>query len=487
MIKYYLNHRNNLNYFALALLVTLSITARTQEQKDTNIDTHTSGIKTPFQAPEKVDVTPLAQDKEIKKRLQKVLVATKWFLNPGVWVNEGIVFLQGEAESAEVRKWASELAHNTQDVVAVVNQMTVRQPLLWDFSPAWQGVLVLWHDFAISLPFIAFGLITFAISVGLGILMTRGSRKLLARKVRSKLLRDFIARAIGIFVILIGMYLILRISGLTQLALTVLGGTGLIGLILGIAFRDITENFLSSIFLSIQQPFKTGDLIEVTSVTGYVQQLNMRTTVLMALNGAIVQIPNAVVYKSNLKNFTTNINRREDFVVGIGYDDSIIEAQEIARKVLAEHPAILRDPEPWVLADNLGTTTINLRIYFWLNGTEYSWLKVRSSVIRLVKRAFQEHGISMPDAAREIIFPDGVPVTITEQTAVETPAPTQHKPSLKASSPKSSEEISTKAEVGLSSEDQVIQEQARKIPMESSKNLLRNDRSQAAKDKKKDS
>ena len=155
-------------------------------------------------------------------------------------------------------------------------------------------------------------------------------------------------------VFLFGTYIVLRVSGLTQLALTLVGGTGLIGLAVGIAFREITENFLASIFLSIQRPFETADLIEVSGVTGYVQQLNMRTTIVMALDGNLVQIPNASVYKSNIRNFTTNSNRREDFVVGIGYDDSINQAQEIALRVLADHPAILSDPEPLVLADSLG-------------------------------------------------------------------------------------------------------------------------------------
>ena len=163
-----------------------------------------------------------------------------------------------------------------------------------------------------------------------------------------------VAISAGALVVLLGTYIVLRVSGLTQLALTLLGGTGLIGLAVGIAFRDITENFLASIFLSIQRPFEAGDLIEVSGVTGYVQQLNMRTTIVMTLDGNLVQIPNASVYKSTIRNFTTNANRREDFVVGIGYDDAIDEAQEIARKVMADHPAILKDPEPLVLAESLG-------------------------------------------------------------------------------------------------------------------------------------
>jgi hypothetical protein len=110
---------------------------------------------------------------------------------------------------------------------------------------------------------------------------------------------------------------------------SVIVATGLIGLAFGIAFRDITENFLASIFLSMQRPFETGDLVEITGVTGYVQQLNVRTMILVTLDGNLVQIPNASVYKNNLRNYTTNANRRLDFVIGIGYDDSTDEAREL--------------------------------------------------------------------------------------------------------------------------------------------------------------
>jgi small-conductance mechanosensitive channel len=255
--------------------------------------------------------------------------------------------------------------------------------------------------------------------------------------------------------------------------LTVVGGTGLIGLAVGIAFRDITENFLASIFLSVQRPFEMGDLVELAGVTGYVQQLNVRTTILMTLDGNLVQVPNAAVYKSNLRNFTTNCNRREDFVVGIGYEDSINDAQEIARKVLADHPAVLNDPEPSVLADSLGRSTINLRVYFWLNGREHSWLKVRSSVIRLVKLAFQKHGISMPDEAREIVFPQGVPVTVLDGQRADAHGAMPGEGLPPASRHEELAAVSTKAEAGLYSEAGVLKEQARQAPLlKDGENLL---------------
>ena len=400
-----------------------------------------------------VQVNPIAHDEEIRRRLQTVLEATGWFTAPRVRVESGIVFLDGEAPTERLKAWAGDLARNTQDVVAVVNRLTIPRPSLWDFGPASQGVVKLWRDIVGSLPSIAFGAIVLVLSIGAAVLATRTTKRAVHHRIRIALLRTVVARAVGGLVFLLGIYVILRVMGLTQLALTVVGGTGLIGLAVGIAFRDITENFLASIFLSIQRPFEPDDLIEVAGVTGYVQQLNMRTTVLMNLDGNVVQIPNATVYKSNLRNYSTNCNRREVFEIGIGYDDIISDAQELARRILVDHPGVLDDPEPSVLVDSLGQSTVNLKLYFWLNGRENSWLKVRSSVIRLVKREFQQHGITMPDAAREIIFPNGVPIVETHAAA---PLPAEVPPA-----PSGTEAVATRAEGGLNSEASVIEKQAR--------------------------
>lgn len=425
-------------------------------------------------APAQVDVRPVARDEEIRARLQSVLDSTGWFATPRVDVQDGVVFLNGTAETEELKKWAGDLARSTQDVVAVANRLEVREPSVWDFEPAWNGLITLWRDFIRSLPFFLFGLLVLALSAGAGVLAARGAQMLLQRRLQTTLLRNVMARGIGALVFLFGVYIVLRVSGLTQLALTVVGGTGLIGLAVGIAFRDITENFLASIFLSMQRPFETGDLIEVAGVTGYVQQLNVRTTILMTLDGNLVQIPNASVYKSNLRNFTTNVNRREDFIVGIGYDNSISEAQQVALKVLTDHPAVLNDPEPSVLADSLGGATVNLRVCFWLDGGKHSWLKVRSSVIRLVKLAFQQQGISMPDEAREVVFPRGIPVTLLDGVPEEPKEASDIKTNR---SPLPDEELqaaSTKAEGGLTSEADVIKEQARQVkPLHEGENLLR--------------
>lgn len=407
----------------------------------------------------RVDIEPAARDDQIRERLERILIATGWFSDPSVRVEEGVVFLRGGAESEELKKWAGNLAGNTQGVAAVANQMSVDEASIWDFSGAQSGLSSLWRDIVRAIPMLMLALMILALAAFVAWLTTLGMRVALRRRVGSRLLRGLFARGAGVLVLVAGLYIVLRVSGLTQLALTIIGGTGLIGLAVGIAFRDITENYLASIFLSIQRPFHTGDLVEIAGVTGYVRQLNVRTTILMRLDGTLSELPNAMVYKSAIRNFTNNPNRREDFVVGIGYDDSIAEAQEVARRVLDEHPAVLTDPEPWVLAEELGQSTVNLRIYFWLNGREHSWLKVRSSVIRLIKRAFQDQGISMPDEAREIVFPQSVPVTMLAESSAPEQRDTAAPADRLAGAP---DAVATPAEGGLSSEAGTLEEQARR-------------------------
>jgi small conductance mechanosensitive channel len=424
-------------------------------------------------APDKVDVTPIAPDEAIGARLRRVLEATGWFRAPSVRVEDGVVFLGGETTTADLKAWAGDLARNTQDVAAVVNQIEVVDPVAWDFSEAWEGLREIRQDVVRSSPLILFALFVLLLASLAGWLATHASRAFLQTRIRANLLRGVVARAAGGFVFLAGVYIVLRVAGLTQLALTVVGGTGLVGLAVGIAFRDITENFLASIFLSMQRPFETGDLVEVEGVTGYVQQLNVRTTVLMNLDGNLVQIPNATIYKSKLRNYTANPKRREIVTVGIGYDVAIDEAQEIVQRVLAEHPAVLDDPPPWVLADAFGSSTISLRIYFWIDGIEHSWLKIRSSVIRLVKRAFEANGISMPDEAREIIFPRGVPVSVHTEPTSEASRKSEAADRRSLQPRHDAHEVCTEAEAGLKSEAGDIQKQAREATtMDESENLL---------------
>jgi small-conductance mechanosensitive channel len=422
------------------------------------------------QAPKEVDVQPTARDEQIRERVLNILQATTWFRAPQVKVREGVVFLDGQTTLKEYKTWARNLASNTQDVVAVVNRIEIMERSPWDFSPAREQLRQLWRDTVQALPLVGFALVVLMVAWW----ATKGVRRLawhlLHGRIASRLLRDVVAKAISIPVFLVGLYIVLHVAGLTRLALTVIGSTGLAGLIIGIAFRDIMENFLASILISMQRPFQVHDLVEVGGHTGLVQSMTTRGTVLMSLDGNHIQIPNATIYKSIIRNFTANPNRRGDFVVGIGYDDAIPEAQKVMMQVLTEHPAILPEPAPAVLVETLGAATVNLRVSFWLDGSEHDYFKTKSSVIRMIKRALQDAGISMPDEAREVVFPSGVPVRMLEAR------PEADRDGRHAEMPSTSfapDPVSTAAEGNLDSDTAGLQDQARRArPPEEGVNLL---------------
>ena len=389
----------------LAAFMVVSATRPGQTQTSPNT------LDAPVSDPQKeVSVAPDVRDSEIADRLKRILVASEWFSPLNVSVREGIVFIDGKAETEERKEWARQLALRTEGVVAVVNRIVVNPQISWDLTPTWREIERLANQAQWLAPLTAVSLLILLLAWILSHGVAALARHSLRRRIASPLLLHLVARSLSIPVILIGLYLVLQVAGLTRLAITVLGGTGLVGIVLGLAFREIVANSLASILLSIRNPFRAGDWIKVGEHQGIVQNLNMRTTVLLTLDGNHVQIPNALVYESIIENFSTNPNRRSDFTVGIGYEDSIREAQNVIVHALRSHPAVLDDPEPSALVDELGPSTVNIRVQYWFDGKSYSIFKVRSAIMRQVKRALQDAGISMPDAAREIIFPDGVPV-----------------------------------------------------------------------------
>lgn len=426
-------------------------------------------------APKKeVVVAPRAGDPQIARRLKNILVATEWFVNPQVAVREGVVFLDGEVQEEIHRKWAGDLARNTQDVVAVVNRIEISREVKWDFAAAQKQVDLLYWQFARSVPLLL--LVTFILFLSWAFAKSVAvlARHLLRSRIPSTILLNLVARTLAIPVFLLGLYIVLQVSNMTRLALTVLGGTGLVGLILGFAFRSIAENFLASLFLSIRNPFRTGDYISVDGTEGVVKNLNTRTTVLLTLDGNHVQIPNATVFTNKITNYSTNPYRRSEFAVGVGYDASISKAQEIILKVLKDHIAVLDEPEPLVLVDELAGATVNLRALYWFDSTVYSPIKIRSAVLRLTKRALLEAGISMPDDAREVIFPQGVPIVGIDVEQLQEPADSisRQAPVL----PRATElaDRATGAEGGLTSDEDEIKIEADKFPSpEQDDNLLR--------------
>lgn len=116
---------------------------------------------------EPIEVEPTAEDVDIVARLTSILQATGWFKEPAAEVEEGVVFLEGRVDSEAHKEWAGRLAGNTQDVVAVVNRITVNNKPLWDLTPAWNALRELFADVVRSSPLALVGLVLASILISL--------------------------------------------------------------------------------------------------------------------------------------------------------------------------------------------------------------------------------------------------------------------------------------------------------------------------------
>lgn len=420
----------------------------------------------PTELAEQIRVTPDSSDEAIDRRLTDILEASGWFSEIMVEVDQGIVFLDGRTANDRRRNWAGELAAKILDVTAVVNRIEVAGGSPWDLSPVIEEVRTLWNAVLQNIPRFALALLVLFFFWKAARMVVRALHTIIERRF-NPLLRELTSRIIIILTLVLGCYLALQIAGLSGLAATVLGGTGLAGLVAGIAFRDILENYLASILISLRNPFRIGDLVQINEYIGLVEKVTTRGTVLMNLDGNHVQIPNAVVYKTIIRNYSANPNRRDMFTVGIGFDNSLAFAQQVALKIVNGHPAVLAEPEALVLVDSLGSATVTLKIYFWYDGTVYNGLKVKSSLIRLVKRVFEGQNISMPDEARERLFPQGIEVSTLEETEK---AVAGSGGDGREAADQEREEVSTEAEGRLASEEEQLRDQARssRVPEEGS-------------------
>jgi len=89
------------------------------------------------------------------------------------------------------------------------------------------------------------------------------------------------------------------------------------------------------------------------------------STTIRLFSGEALIIPNSVVFNSNIYNFRDLVASRIQLTIGISYNSSIDKAIEIIKKTLWDHQLVLAEPEPFIIVDSLGESSVNLNIFFW--------------------------------------------------------------------------------------------------------------------------
>lgn len=358
-------------------------------------------------AADKIAKVPSAADDQRTSRiLNNLAQQSGWFPGVKIGVSNGVVTLDGRTKSAEQLSWLAKTADRLPTVIAVINKAQVEQPSLTDLSPAWNEFLRLVTKVKRALPLLLFAALLVAAFWFVSRYIYRGLHSLWGRQINNPFLLSTVTKITMVPVWLVLFYFVLQTAGLSSLAATVIGGTGAVGIILGFAFKDIAENYLSGLLLAIRSPFTKGDDITVAGYDGFVQALNMRGTTILAYDGTLILVPNSIVIQSVIRNRTTNPRTRLTFDIGIGAHDSAAKAIDVIGKTLSNLTGVLQEPAPWVVAAEMNGSSIRITSRFWIDSRTSSPERMRSNAIACVKETLLASGISIPDLAREIVFTD---------------------------------------------------------------------------------
>jgi small conductance mechanosensitive channel len=348
-------------------------------------------------APTAIDViSNAASDAAVARRLRQLFANTEGLEKVQVDVTAGVVTLSGEVASRAARDEALALARRVETVVTVQEDLVESRDVGTRIFPTLNRMLEQAQRFIALLPLLGVALVIVALFWWLSRLVA-GSSTFLRMFRRNPFLRDLAAQVVRLGIFIIGVVLALEILDASRLLTTLLGAAGVMGLALGFALRDTVENYIASLLLSLRQPFARDDLVVIEGCEGRVVRLTPRATILMTPDGNHTRIPNARVYKAVIVNYTRNPKRRFCFDVGVDTEQNLPEAQELAARTVLGMTGVLADPAPSCTIETLGESNVILRVYGWVDQASADFLRVRSEAIRLVKLAFDQAGIVMPE------------------------------------------------------------------------------------------
>jgi small conductance mechanosensitive channel len=343
-----------------------------------------------------IQVKDVTSDEAIKNRIREIYQAVGGFDSVEITVQSGVVKLSGEIASEKIRSDAVSLATRTDGVVLTLDRLQEPAEITSQFAPAYAKIQDMGRTLVVKLPLIGATILILIVGYLLSKLLGK-KRGWLDRLNFSSLGRQLALRVIRLAILLTTILTALELLDATAIVGAIIGAAGLAGLALGFAFKNIVENYLAGVLLSTRNPFEIGDAVEINGQIGKVALLTARDTVLVTLDGNHLRIPNAVVMNSVLLNYSRNPLRRFDFLVGVSTDFDLGEVKRIAMENLRQNPAVLSDPAPMVVVDSLGDSSVMIRLFAWINQTDHDFLKSKSESIRLVKEAFDEAGIEMPE------------------------------------------------------------------------------------------
>ena len=167
--------------------------------------------------------------------------------------------------------------------------------------------------------------------------------------------------------------------------------------VVGFALQDTLGNLFAGLAIQIEKPFRVGQWVQVgPEREGQVQEITWRATKLRTKAGQFLIIPNSVIAKEPVLNYSEpTVPTRIDVEVGASYETPPNEVKRAVHEALSNSPLVMKAPEPQVVITSFSASSIDYLAQFWIE--DYAIDRVARDQVRTnLWYTFRRRNIEMP-------------------------------------------------------------------------------------------
>ena len=171
---------------------------------------------------------------------------------------------------------------------------------------------------------------------------------------------------------------------------------------IGLALQTLFQDIISGVFILIDQSVHVGDIIEIEGKVGRVEEIKLRTTRAVTIDNKVLVIPNHLYLTNSLYNWTQNGTlTRESVTVGVAYGSDVEKVKELLLQAANSHPDVIDRPEPTVIFEDFGDSSLNFKLVFSL-GDSFKAQFPKSDIRFEIDKLFRAHNITIPFPQRDV-------------------------------------------------------------------------------------
>ncbi|GJM10867.1 MAG: mechanosensitive ion channel protein [Lysobacteraceae bacterium] len=171
--------------------------------------------------------------------------------------------------------------------------------------------------------------------------------------------------------------------------------SGAVAIGFGFAAQNVISNLISGWLLMTARPVRIGDFIELGDVTGTIERIENRSTLIRRVDGAHVLVPNSQMLENTLTNWTlVDRDIRTKLTVGVAYGSDVNRVREVLEEAANAHPLTKEVPPPVAVFEDFGDSALVFELFFWVQVSGERELRLVRSDLRFeIVRRFEQEGI----------------------------------------------------------------------------------------------